>query len=83
MLTGFFAIFLQVAVGVFIIWGLFHEDKLVRCEDRIAAAFRRRFAHKAVRRPAAQRRPAAGRSPARQNVRPAVRVRPVRSSRCA
>lgn len=35
---------LEIAVGAFIIWGVFNEDKLVRFEDRIFAAVKRRHA---------------------------------------
>lgn len=79
MFTGIFATILQVAVGAFIIWGLFHEDKLVRLEDRIAAAFRRRVKGHS-------RRKAPARSPVQapvQTQKAVVRVRPVRGSRCA
>ncbi|MCI8360616.1 MAG: hypothetical protein HFE86_04685 [Clostridiales bacterium] len=77
MFTGNFAIVLQLAAGAFIVWGLFHEDKLIRLEDRIAAAFRRMK----------QRR---RETPVRPMVRAkaqlpkeAVQVRPARGSRCA
>lgn len=79
MFTGIFATILQAAVGAFIIWGLFHEDKLVRLEDRIAAAVRR-WAKRRSRRRAPARPPVRAAVPAPKAV---VRVRAVRSSRCA
>ena len=33
---------LEIGAVAFIIWGLFNEQKLVRFEERIKAAFRRR-----------------------------------------
>ena len=77
MFTGNFATVLQIAVGAFIVWGLFHEDKLIRLEDRIAAAFRRMKQ---------RRRETPAHPPVRAKVqaqRDAIQVRPVRGSRCA
>ena len=53
-----FGFILQLAAGLFIIWGLFHEERLVRLERKIGAALRRRFGQDKKRRPAAPvRRP--------------------------
>ena len=87
-MTGVFATLLQVCVGAFIIWGLFHENKLIRLEDRIATALRRRFVRRKAGRPAAARSRAVQartvRLRAAGETRPApVRVCPTRSSHCA
>lgn len=87
-MTGAFATLIQVCVGVFIIWGLFHENKLIRLEDRIAAALRRRFRRRKPMRAAAATVQTAG--PQTVRLRPAgtsrpapVRVCPSRGSHCA
>ncbi|MBP3692316.1 MAG: hypothetical protein J6I80_03620 [Clostridia bacterium] len=41
----------EFAVGGFIIWGLFNEEKLVRFERRLAARIARRFGRKCAARP--------------------------------
>ena len=76
-----FGFILQLAAGLFIIWGLFHEDRLVRLERKIGAALRRRFAQDKERRPTVPvRQPVHTVHPMQKT---AVRVRPARSSRCA
>ena len=37
-----FARFLEIALGVFTIWAVFHEDLFIAFEDRVIARFRRR-----------------------------------------
>lgn len=32
----------EVLAGVFLVWAIFHEETLIRFEERIAAHFRRR-----------------------------------------
>lgn len=76
-----FGFILQLAAGLFIIWGLFHEERLVRLERKIGAALRRRFGQDKKRRPAAPvRRPVRTVHPMQKT---AVRVRTARTSRCA
>lgn len=41
----------EFAVGGFIIWGFFNEDKFVRFERRLAARIARRFGRKCAARP--------------------------------
>ena len=32
----------EIAMVSFVVWGVFHEDRFIKFEDRIAARFRRR-----------------------------------------
>lgn len=84
-MSGVFATIMQICVGAFIIWGLFHENKLIRLEDRIAAAVRRRFGRRGATCRAAEAPRQVKVQPARGRTgRPAPsRVCPSRRSHCA
>ena len=32
----------EIALACFVVWGVFHEDRFIKFEDRIVARFRRR-----------------------------------------
>lgn len=75
---------IEILVGAFVVWGLFHEDSLVRFEDRALLFIKRRIRHRSGKRPCAA--PQIRRSPA-QRCRPAsipAACRPEnRNSHCA